>query len=129
MTQRATPYSRLVKQPWDLGIYAQDAWTMKRLTVNAGVRFDHYNSYAPETYLGPATLVPTRDITFPETEMLSFKDIVPRLGATIDLFGTQKTALKVGLNKYMQALGTQVGFMNGAGSGVESRAVRHPFLE
>ena len=123
LTQRATPYSRLVKQPWDLGIYAQDAWTMKRLTLNAGIRFDHYNSYAPETHLGPATLVPTRDITFPETEMLSFKDIVPRIGATIDLFGTQKTALKVGLNKYMQALGTQVGFMNGALDPVSSLAL------
>ena len=123
LTQRATPYSRLVKQPWDLGIYAQDAWTMKRLTVNAGIRFDHYASYAPETHLGPATLVPTRDITFPETEMLSFKDIVPRLGATIDLFGTQKTALKLGLNKYTQALGTQVGFMNGALDPVSSLAL------
>jgi len=96
---------------------------MKRLTVNAGVRFDHYASYAPETHLGPATLVPTRDITFPETEMLSFKDIVPRLGVTIDLFGTQKTALKVGLNKYTQALGTQVGFMNGALDPVSSLAL------
>ena len=123
LTQRATPYERLVKQPWDLGIYAQDAWTMRRLTVNAGVRFDHYASYAPETHLGPGPLVPTRDITFPETEMLSFSDIVPRLGATIDLFGTQKTALKVGLNKYTQALGTQVGFMNGALDPVSSLAL------
>ena len=123
LTQRATPYERLVKQPWDLGIYAQDAWTMRRLTVNAGVRFDHYASYAPETHLGPGPLVPTRDITFPETEMLSFSDIVPRLGATVDLFGTQKTALKVGLNKYTQALGTQVGFMNGALDPVSSLAL------
>jgi hypothetical protein len=123
LTQRATPYTRLVKQPWDLGIYAQDAWTMRRLTVNAGIRFDRYRSYAPETHLGPGPLVPTRDITFPETEMLSFKDIVPRLGATIDLFGTQKTALKIGLNKYTQALGTQVGFMNGALDPVSSLAL------
>ena len=113
----------MVKQPWDLGIYVQDAWTHRRLTVNAGLRFDHYSSYAPETHLGPATLVPTRDITFPKTQMLSFKDIAPRLGATFDLFGTQKTALKVGLNKYMQALGTQVGFMNGALDPVSSLAL------
>ncbi|HEY7188388.1 MAG TPA: hypothetical protein VH436_17650, partial [Vicinamibacterales bacterium] len=123
LTQRATPYERLVKQPWDLGIYAQDAWTLRRLTVNAGVRFDHYASYAPETQLGPGPLVPTRNITFPKTEMLSFKDIVPRLGATFDLFGTQRTALKIGLNKYTQALGTQVGFMNGALDPVSSLAL------
>jgi hypothetical protein len=123
LTQRATPYERLVKQPWDLGIYAQDAWTLRRLTVNAGIRFDHYSSYAPQTHLGPGPLVPTRDITFPETEMLSFKDVAPRLGATFDLFGKQKTALKLGLNKYMQALGTQVGFMNGALDPVSSLAL------
>ena len=28
---------------------------MRRLTVNAGLRFDHYSSYAPETHLGPGT--------------------------------------------------------------------------
>ena len=123
ITQRATPYERVVKQPWDLGIYAQDAWTLQRLTVNAGVRFEHYSSYAPETHIGPGPLVPTRDITFPRTQMLSFSDVVPRLGATVDLFGTQKTALKVGLNKYMQALGTQVGFMNGALDPVSSLAL------
>ncbi len=123
LTERATPYTRLVKQPWDFGLYAQDGWTMDRLTVNAGLRFDYYSSYAPETHLGPAPLVPTRDITFPETQMLSFKDVVPRLGATIDLFGTHKTALKIGLNKYAQALGTQVGFMNGALDPVSSLAL------
>jgi hypothetical protein len=123
LTERATPYTRLVRQPWDLGVYAQDTWTLNRVTLNAGLRFDYYSSYAPETHLGPAPLVPNRDITFPETQMLSFKDIVPRLGATIDLFGTRKTALKVGLNKYVQALGTQVGFMNGALDPVSSLAL------
>jgi hypothetical protein len=123
LTQRATPYQRLIKQPWDLGVYLQDTWTLRRVTLNGGVRFDHYGSYTPEAHLGPATLVPTRDITFPRTELLSFSDIVPRLGATIDLFGNQKTALKIGLNKYMQALGTQVGFMNGALDPVSSLAL------
>ncbi len=123
ITQRASPYERLVKQPFDLGIYVQDAWTHRRLTLNAGLRFDHYSSYAPETHLGPATLVPARDITFPKTQMLSFKDISPRLGATFDLFGTQKTALRIGLNKYTQALGTQVGFMNGTLDPVSSLAL------
>ena len=123
VTERATPYTRLVKQPWDLGVFAQDTWTINRLTLNGGLRFQYYSSYAPETHLGPATLVPTRDVTFPETQMLSFKDIVPRMGATFDLFGTRKTALKVSLAKYVQALGTQVGFMNGALDPVSSLAL------
>ena len=28
----------------DLGLYAQDTWTIKRLTVNAGLRFDYLNN-------------------------------------------------------------------------------------
>ncbi len=123
ITERATPYTRLVKQPWDLGVFAQDTWTINRLTLNGGIRLQYYSSYAPQTHLGPATLAPARDVTFPETQMLSFKDIVPRMGATFDLFGTRKTALKVSLAKYVQALGTQVGFMNGALDPVSSLAL------
>jgi hypothetical protein len=123
ITERATPYGREVRQPWDLGVYLQDTWTLNRMTVNAGVRFSYYSSYAPATSLGPAPLTPTRDVAFPETQMLDFKDLVPRLGATYDLFGTKKTALKVGLSKYVQALGTQVGFMNGALDPVSSLAL------
>ena len=28
----------------DLGVFAQDAWTLRRLTVNAGVRWEYFNS-------------------------------------------------------------------------------------
>ena len=31
----------------DLGIYAQDTWTMKRLTVSPGMRFDMFNATEP----------------------------------------------------------------------------------
>ena len=34
-----------------MGIYAQDQWTLSRLTVNAGLRFDYQNSYVPAQHL------------------------------------------------------------------------------
>jgi hypothetical protein len=107
LTQRATPLYRAERQKLDLGIYAQDKWTLNRLTLSYGVRFDHFSSYFPEQTLGPAPLTPTRNITFPETPMASWSDIVPRLGTAYDLFGDGKTAVKVSINKYVIAQGLQ----------------------
>jgi hypothetical protein len=107
LTERATPLYRAERQRWDLGIYAQDKWTLDRLTLSYGVRFDHFSSYFPEQTLVPGPLVPTRSVTFPKTEMASWYDIVPRLGSAYDLFGDGKTALKVALNKYVIAQGLQ----------------------
>ena len=35
-------------QKADLGIFAQDSWTLDRLTVNGGLRVEWQNSYVPE---------------------------------------------------------------------------------
>jgi hypothetical protein len=107
LTERATPLDRAERQRMDLGIYAQDKWTLKRLTLSYGMRFDHFSSYFPEQTLGPAPLVPARHLTFPETPMASWYDIVPRIGSAYDLFGDGKTALKVSINKYVVAQGLQ----------------------
>ena len=113
ITQRATPYAYHLKQPADLGIFLQDRWTANRLTLNMGVRFDYYRSVFPAQTLGPGLLVPTRNIEFPETPMTSFKDLVPRVGTSYDLFGNGKTAVKASINKYLKAMGIQNGFNNG----------------
>jgi carboxypeptidase family protein len=113
ITQRDTPYAYHVKQPADLGIFVQDRWTTGRLTTNLGVRFQWYDSTFPAQSLGPGVLVPTRNISFPDTPLANFKDIVPRTGLAFDVFGNGKTAVKVGLNKYMKAMGIQAGYTNG----------------
>jgi hypothetical protein len=105
ITEIAAPYSHDEDQKAELGLYAQDKWTDKRLTLNYGVRFDYFDSYYPQQALGSAVLVPNRNIVIPQTPGLDFKDITPRLGATYDLFGNGKTALKATVNKYVQAVG------------------------
>jgi hypothetical protein len=107
LTQRATPLDRSERQRFDLGIYAQDKWTISRVTLSGGVRFDLFQSYFPEQTLGPAPLVPNRNITFPKTDMANWKDVVPRMGASYDVFGDGRTALKASLNKYVTAQGLQ----------------------
>jgi hypothetical protein len=105
ITERATPFERHMKQPFDLGLYAQDRWTVNRMTLNLGVRYDYLQTYFPAQSIGPGLLVPTRNMSFDETPQLNFKDVVPRLGMAYDLFGTGKTAVKASLNKYISALG------------------------
>lgn len=84
----------------DLGLYAQDQWTIKRLTVNAGVRFDYHHESIPEQTSGPGRFAPA--ITWAATDdLVSWKDLSPRLGVGFDLFGNGKTALKASLNRYV----------------------------
>jgi len=107
LTERATPLDRAERQRLDLGVYAQDKWTIKRLTLSYGIRYDHFSSYFPAQTLGPGPLVPTRNLSYPETPMASWSDIVPRVGSAFDLFGDGKTALRVSINKYVVAQGLQ----------------------
>jgi hypothetical protein len=98
----------------DLGVYAQDKWTIGRLTANLGVRLDVETIYFPEQHLGPTPFFPERNINLPYLDWVNWKDVTPRLGAVYDLFGTGKTAVKVSLNKYMQAFGLQGLFGDGS---------------
>jgi carboxypeptidase family protein len=103
ITEYATPYERAWRLT-EVGLYAQDKWTLGKLTMNAGLRFDYYATTFPAAHLGPGTLVPNRDINFPETPFYRFKDLSPRLGASYDLFGDGRTALKVTANRYTNGL-------------------------
>ncbi|MEQ1575294.1 MAG: hypothetical protein ABL993_13725, partial [Vicinamibacterales bacterium] len=98
----------------DLGLYAQDRWTVGRLTATLGARWDSLDVYYPEQHIGPTTYFPTQNITYPKTDWVNWNDITPRLAAVYDLFGNGRTALKVGLNKYMLAFGLQGMFGDGS---------------
>jgi hypothetical protein len=108
ITVYATPYVSQAEEDADLGFYIQDRWTLGRLSLMGGLRYDYFKTHFPEITLGPGPLVPNRNLTFPETDNLAWHDITPRSGASFDLFGNGKTAVKVTLNKYLegQALGS-----------------------
>ena len=97
----AKPYHDIWNLDSDLAVYAQDKWTVDRLTLNGGVLFSYYKSHFSESHYLPTPLLPNRDFVVPETPQLAWKDVTPRMGAAYDLFGNGKTALKVSLNKYL----------------------------
>ena len=107
ITERATPYWIYQRLRADLGVYAQDRWTIRQLTLNLGIRFDYFNTAFPEQTVGPAALVPNRNLSFPASDWVNWKDVTPRAGAAYDLFGNGRTAVKATINKYVIAQGLQ----------------------
>jgi carboxypeptidase family protein len=91
----------------DLGIYAQDSWKLKRLTVNAGIRWEALNAQVEPATAPAGRFVPER--RFEGIENLpDWKNWAPRFAAVYDVFGSAKTALKYSLNKYNLARTTGI---------------------
>ncbi len=103
------PSQRRNNVDYEIGIYAQDSWTIDRLTINYGVRVDWAKSsvepvtttagrFAPSVAFGPGGV-----------ELLEIPrwgpDFAPRFSLAYDLRGDGRTALKFGLNRYVNAYG------------------------
>jgi hypothetical protein len=101
-----TPVSERERLDGDLGLYAQDSWTMKRLTVNGGVRYERFKLTIPEQTAPAGHWVPER--RFAAIHVVDWSSVVPRIGVAYDLFGTGKTALKASASKYMQNEGVNL---------------------
>src|SRR5438552_14034423 len=85
----------------DAGLYAQDSWTINRMTVNYGARYEHFSSGIPVETAPAGRFTAAR--TFGPIEMPTWNSIAPRGGLVYDLFGNQKTALKFSMGRYEQA--------------------------
>jgi len=91
----------------DFGIYAQDSWTMNRLTVNYGGRWEYFAHGRPAEDSPAGRWSGAR--SFQAVDLPTWKSFSPRGGLVYDLFGNQKTALKMSIGKYMQAGSTGFG--------------------
>jgi carboxypeptidase family protein len=106
LTYRITPRTIKVDVPHDFGLFAQDRWTAGRWTLQGGIRYDAFANKYPAQSIAPTVLAPNLNVNFDEIDNLSWKDITPKMGATYDLFGNGRTALKATLNKYLEGMGT-----------------------
>jgi hypothetical protein len=91
---------------YDLGIYAQDSWTIERLTFSPGVRVEWINSEIQPQGAGAGRFVPAREFVREKCMPCWGPDVSPRVAAAYDLFGTGKTAVKMTAGKYMRSEAT-----------------------
>ena len=98
------------------GFFAQDQWTLGRLTVQGALRYDRAWSWFPAEHNGApvSSRFNAAPITFPRSDGVSaYNDITPRMGVAWDLTGDGRTALKVNLGKYLQAATNQTQYTIG----------------
>jgi len=104
LTEFATPIQFHETVNYNAGIFAQDQWTVKRLTANYGLRIDFLNASVDPQDIVAGPFTPAR--SYPGiSNVPNWKDIDPRFGVAYDLFGNGKTALKASIGRYVVADG------------------------
>jgi hypothetical protein len=95
-------------------IYAQDQWTINRLTLQGGLRYEHAWSWYPDGENGALTgsrFMP-QPFIFPRSDgVTGYHDITPRMGVAYDVFGNGKTAIKANYSKYLQPANNESNFI------------------
>jgi hypothetical protein len=91
----------------DVAMYAQDTFTMNRLSVTAGLRYEWLNAQVEPADSPAGRWAPARHFDAVK-DLPDWHDPAPRLSAVYDLFGNSKTALKYSVNRYNQARTTGI---------------------
>lgn len=106
LTQYVSPLIDDVGIRPDLGIFVQDQWSLDRVTLKAGLRYQYHRAFSaaidqPEGLLGPpATHYPAADC------LPCWHDLNPRLAMAWDVFGDGNTAVKGSLDRFVGAVTT-----------------------
>jgi len=100
LTQWATPIQFHETVDYNMGLFAQDQWRIKRMTVNYGVRADFLKASVDPQDVPAGPFTPARQFEALEN-VPNWKDISPRVGVAYDLFNDGKTALKAHIGRYV----------------------------
>ena len=96
----------------DVGLYAMDSWTMKRLTINYGLRWEQVNA-SNDAYSVPAgRFTPARSVPAVENvpNVPNWSNFAARFSMVYDVFGNAKTAVTYSLNRFNAAQATGIAY-------------------
>ena len=102
----------------EVGAYVQDRWTIDRLTVNAGLRLEHYSTGIRATSSAAGRFVPAHSVE--AAHMFSFTNALPRFSLAYDLFGNARTAVKFSAGKFLRRMALNQVLRNFVPIGVRS---------
>lgn len=106
-----------------IGLYAQDQWTLDRLTLNLGVRYDRFHGWSPAGTREAGRFIPA--FSYDKVDNVpSFNDVTPRLGVAYNLFGDGKTAIKGSIGRYVYGAGTELAVFNNPEANIVTTATR-----
>ena len=84
----------------NLSFYAQDSWAIRnRLTLNAGARFENFKGWNPAQGAPGGNFFGARQYSEMQ-DIPNFSILVPRLGASYDVRGDGRTAIKASFSRY-----------------------------
>ena len=108
-----------------VGLFVQDAWTVGRLTINGGLRYDHLKNSVPAQTARAGAFVPQR--TFAAVSLPVWKNWSPRVGLAYDVFGNARTAVKFSYGNYLaQEVAAYASRYNPLGSQTDPRTWTDP---
>ena len=100
VTIQAGPWTRKVRTGY-AAFFAQDQWTMGRMTLQGALRFDRAYSRFPEQTIPQDVWWPT-EFVIPEAKGVNaYLDLSPRVGFAYDVFGNGKTSFKANVGRYL----------------------------
>ena len=99
---RNTPVTSAEELNRDYGLFLQDTYSLTRLTVSAGIRYEVLQASVRGMTSPAGRFVPARTVA-DKKGVPDWQNWAPRFQAVFDVFGNSKTAIKYSANRYNQA--------------------------
>ncbi|OFW04690.1 MAG: hypothetical protein A3I61_12215 [Acidobacteria bacterium RIFCSPLOWO2_02_FULL_68_18] len=83
-----------------IGLFVQEQWTLDRLTLYGGLRYDYDRGWNPAQDVPAGPYIGARRYDKVDN-VPNWKDINPRVGFAYDLFGNGRTAIKANVGRFV----------------------------